>query len=202
MKKSETIGALAAALAKAQGEMKPASFNRMNPHFKNKYADLTAIWDAIRAPLSKHGLSIIQALSENEKGPIIETTLAHSSGEFVASETPLLFQQQNMQGMGSAITYARRYALSAIVGISADEDDDANASDPKPQQQIKTISKVFVAGEREREAVLKLAAARGITNEQVGNLISNKFSKDKLVQLTKDEYISLLSMLEAGAFNQ
>lgn len=124
---SESIGTLAAALAKAQGEIENAKFNRVNPHFKNKYADLTAIFDAVRSPLSKNGLAVTQTIEVRETGMILSTKLMHSSGEWLGSEYPLPVSARP-QEFGSALTYAKRYSLASIVGVSADEDDDANAA--------------------------------------------------------------------------
>lgn len=124
---SETIGAIAAALAKAQGEIENAKFNRVNPHFKNKYADLTAIFDAVRAPLSKNELAVTQTIEVREAGMVLSTKLMHSSGEWLGSEYPLPMSARP-QEFGSALTYAKRYSLASIVGVSADEDDDANAA--------------------------------------------------------------------------
>jgi hypothetical protein len=126
---SETIGTLASALAKAQGEFGAAKFNRVNPHFKSKYADLTAVIDAIRAPLSKNGIAWVQTIEPvNGAGMVLTTTLVHGeSGEWVRSIYPLPAATAPQQ-FGSALTYAKRYSLAAIVGVSADEDDDANVA--------------------------------------------------------------------------
>ena len=123
---SENTNELAKALAIAQGQMKAASFNRINPHFKNKYADLAAIIEAIRDPLSKSGLGRTQIIESDGNGGLhLKTTLWHQSGQWVSSLYPLPVGAKP-QEMGSALTYARRYSLSAIVGIASDEDDDAN----------------------------------------------------------------------------
>lgn len=128
MNQSEGIAELSKALASAQGEMTAAIFNRINPHFKNKYADLAAIWDAIRKPLSKYGLSVTQTMEAiNGAGLMLVTTLRHSSGQWISSFQPLPTTPRP-QEFGSALTYARRYSLSAIVGIAAEEDDDANTA--------------------------------------------------------------------------
>jgi hypothetical protein len=125
---SETIGTLASALAKAQGEFGAAKFNRVNPHFKSKYADLTAVIEAIRAPLSKNGIAWVQTIEPANGGMVLTTTLVHGeSGEWVRSIYPLPAATAPQQ-FGSALTYAKRYSLAALVGISADEDDDANTA--------------------------------------------------------------------------
>lgn len=123
---SET-GALAAALAKAQAVMKSAKFNKQNPHFKNRYADLASIIEATRKPLTDNGLSITQATEVNGHGFGLRTTLRHSSGESVDAFYPLPANAKP-QELGSALTYARRYSLSSIVCIAADDDDDAEAA--------------------------------------------------------------------------
>ncbi len=123
---------LAEALAKAQGEMKPAHFDKENPHFKSRYATLSSIVEAIRGPLSKYGLSYIQRVEETEKGLNLVTVLMHSSGEREIGIVPLLVSKQDMQGLGSAITYARRFGLSSMVGAVAEEDDDGNAAVKEP----------------------------------------------------------------------
>lgn len=143
MIKSESIKELSAALAKAQGEMKPAGMDSNNPHFRSKYASLASIWDAARGPLSRNGLAVIQALGVDDRGGVVlTTTLAHSSGEWVESVYPVNPVKNDPQGLGSACTYAKRYSLSALVGIVADEDDDGNeASRPiSPQNRPQSVS--------------------------------------------------------------
>jgi len=128
--KSEKIDALAMALAKAQSEMKDAVLCKVNPHFKNKYADLPAVREAITAPLTKHGIAVTQTMDADENGrSYIVTTLMHTSGQWISGRTPILVEKTTMQALGSGITYARRYALAAICGIASDEDDDAEAAD-------------------------------------------------------------------------
>ena len=138
---SETTNELSAALAKAQGEMKAATFNKINPHFKNRYADLAAVVDAIRVPLSSHGLSYTQTTEVREGGFVLVTTLRHASGQWVASEYPLPVGAKP-QELGSALTYARRYSLSAIACIAADEDDDAEGANGQPSSVPKAVPRI------------------------------------------------------------
>jgi len=126
MKTSAEISELAAALAAAQGMMENAIMNRTNPHFKTKYADLAAVLNAARKPLSANGLAIVQTIGDG----VLHTRLLHTSGQWIASEHPLPMSGKP-QEIGSALTYARRYSLSALIGIAADEDDDANAAQKK-----------------------------------------------------------------------
>ena len=129
MKHSESIAALAAALAKAQLQIEPASKNATNPHFRSHYADLASIWDACRGPLNTNGLSIVQFPCDGEVGRTgLCTMLLHSSGEYISEVVTTRSQKDDPQGLGSALTYLRRYALAAVVGVTATEDDDGNAA--------------------------------------------------------------------------
>jgi ERF superfamily len=133
MQTSEQINELATALAKAQGEITGALKDSLNPAFKrpgqdgSKYADLASCWDACRAPLSKNGLSVVQGTQVTDGNLYLMTRLLHSSGQWMGSMTPVTPKDDSPQGMGSALTYARRYALTAMVGI-AQIDDDGNAA--------------------------------------------------------------------------
>ena len=130
---SEQINEIAKALAAAQAKIESAAMDRINPHFKSKYADLASIIDSIRQPLSANGLSVAQTTEIREGGMILRTMLMHSSGQWIASEYPLP-QTARPQELGSALTYARRYSLSSIICNSADEDDDANAAEDGKQK--------------------------------------------------------------------
>lgn len=135
---SQTISEIAKALAKAQGEFDTAKKSATNPHFRSKYADLTAVWDALRDILPKFGLSVIQSLMPQDDGKtLLITTLLHSSGEWFKSYAPLMIDKANSQGMGSAISYMRRYSLAAICGIVQDDDDGNAASKPiVPEKRV------------------------------------------------------------------
>jgi hypothetical protein len=130
MNRSESIGKLAAALAKAQGAMHGAMKDSKNPHFNSRYADLASIVDAAREPLAQNEISVVQNAGRPESGLVSMTTLLlHSSGEWLESD-PLVVQAKDAgpQAVGSCLTYLRRYQLAAMVGI-APEDDDAEAGE-------------------------------------------------------------------------
>lgn len=133
---SPTLAKLAEALSKAQGEMEGARKGNVNPHFKNKYADLASIWDACREPLSKHGLSVVQPVTSSGPTVTVTTILLHASGEFLSSDLTMTPQQATPQGVGSCITYARRYALAAMVGIAPEDDDGQAASQPEKPRAV------------------------------------------------------------------
>lgn len=126
---------IAAALAKAQTEMGKALKQSNNPHFKSKYADLGNVMDACLPALNAAGIAVIQPTGEDDHGRFVETVLIHESGESLTCRVPLILNKNDMQGYGSAVTYARRYGLMAMAGI-APEDDDGNAAAkaaPKPE---------------------------------------------------------------------
>ena len=124
---SESIAALAAALSKAQADITGALKDSSNPFYKSRYADLASCWDACRKQLAANGLCVIQTTNTTDAGVVLVTTLAHSSGEWMRGTLPVVTKDNGPQAQGSGITYARRYALAAIVGL-AQIDDDAEAA--------------------------------------------------------------------------
>src|SRR5580765_4580732 len=138
---SEQIDKLATALSKAQAVMEAAAKNKRNPHFNSAYADLASIIESVRKPLTDNGLAFTQTIQTMQTGLSLETTLLHTSGQWLRSEYPLI--QGTAQQTGSSLTYARRYSLSSIAGIAADEDDDgaaatkANGSRAQPRKPPK-----------------------------------------------------------------
>ena len=118
---------IAAALAAAQAEMGKALKQANNPHFRSKYADLGAVMDACLPALNKNGIALIQPTVDGDGGRYVKTVLLHASGETLECRVPLIVQKNDMQGYGSAVTYARRYGLMCMAGI-APEDDDGNAA--------------------------------------------------------------------------
>ncbi len=111
------------ALAQAQGSMEGAKKDSTNPFFKSKYADLASVWDACREPLFKNGLSIVQLTQVSGTETHLITMLCHSSGQWMKSVTPLPIDKKDPQTMGKCITYCRRYALAAMVGVYQEDDD-------------------------------------------------------------------------------
>jgi hypothetical protein len=137
---SKQVTELFTALAKAQGEIKPALKDKFNSFLKNKYASLDSIWNVCRKPLSDNGLSVTQWPMVRNEMLVMNQMLIHSSGQFIKYD-PLVIkiEKLNAQGVGIAITYARRYMLSAALGITSDEDDDAQgiSGDIPPDNQRK-----------------------------------------------------------------
>jgi len=126
---------IATAFVKAQKEFGPALKSSTNPHFKSKYADLSACVEAVIDALNNNGIGMMQKLYENATGVSVETIFLHESGETL--ECGVLHvpaSKQDPQGYGSALTYARRYSLMSACGI-APEDDDGNMASRKPESK-------------------------------------------------------------------
>jgi hypothetical protein len=168
MNKSESIAALAAALAKAQGQIKVALKDSANPFYKSRYADLTSVWAACREPLSTNGLSVVQIPFDTGNESVgLETILLHESGEFITGQVSAPLMKLDPQGVGSALTYLRRYGLSAMVGIVADDDDDGNAaSQPRQPQQPPKTTEAALRGELLKQAE-KLAKVAGYSDAKI-----------------------------------
>ncbi len=132
MKLSEQTNDLFSALSKAQGEIKPAELDGSNPHLKSRYASITSIKASYQEALAKHGLVLTQMVESCDSGFTLNTLLGHSSGQWMSSEFKLLLAKQDMQGLGSTLTYARRQTACAILGI-VDHDD---VADPNVSKDI------------------------------------------------------------------
>jgi hypothetical protein len=134
MKQSEQVDKIIPAFIAFQSDMPSVPKDGNNPHFKSKYATLGAITEATRPHLAKHGLGFMQWMSNREGYQLIVTRIMHTSGQWMEDEGYILNPTKNdPQGMGSAVTYARRYTLGASLGIITEDDDDGNrASEPAP----------------------------------------------------------------------
>jgi hypothetical protein len=133
MSRSEQINELAASLAVAQGAMSVAIKDSTNPHFKSRYADLASVIDAVRPHLSANGICFVQEPTTEAGMVVVETTLYHKSGQWISSKLSVACKDLSPQPVGSATTYARRYALMAICGIAPAEDDDGESAQGRPQ---------------------------------------------------------------------
>lgn len=130
---SEGKGDLFAAISNAQAEFSTVAKNATNPHFKSKFAPLDTIIEMIRPILPKHGLAVMQFTDIADAGIVVETVITHSSGQYISGALAMPVVKQDPQGYGSALTYGRRYALAAALGIVSDEDVDGNGSAEKPK---------------------------------------------------------------------
>ena len=147
MFKSDSLAALAPALVKAQQKMGAALKDSKNPFFKSKYADLNSIIDAAIPALNEEGIAVLQSPGlNNDGGSIINTILLHTSGEFIAGQSKVVAAKQNdPQSEGSAVTYARRYGLQAMVTLKAEDDDGEGAMGRKPTVETKATNAVVTA---------------------------------------------------------
>jgi hypothetical protein len=132
MMQSEHINELAAALAKAQRTLKAAVKDSTNPHFRSRYADLASVWSAWQEAGPAHGLAITQTTAVRDGGIVLITQMSHSSGQWIRGEYPLNPIKNDPQGLGSVLTYARRYNLAAITGVCPDDDDSEGAMGRNP----------------------------------------------------------------------
>lgn len=159
MDKSDSIKELASALAKAQPAIEGATKDKNNPAFRSKYADLSSVTEAIAEPLKIHGLSYVQVSHDRENAAAIETILLHSSGEWLsAGIVAVPVTKHDAHGYGSALTYARRYSLSAAFGV-VPEDDDGNAA-------AKSAPRQMHGAERAADGAGKITPASGMLEKQ------------------------------------
>jgi ERF superfamily protein len=143
-RRSARIGRIAAAMAKAQGVMKGALKDSANPFFKSKYADLASVWADCRQPLSDNQIAVFQMPAATGNKVTITTLLAHPSDEWVENELTMESKDASPQGVGSAITYARRYALAAMVG-AYQIDDDGEQAQGRDKQPDDTAAKLLAS---------------------------------------------------------
>jgi len=139
MIQSESIANLTLALSIVQGKMSHAVKDSANPFFKSKYADLESVWDACRSLLAENGLAVMQfpgLYTDHDKSMSLTTIISHKSGEFISQEMSVPVTKADAQGAGSAITYMRRYALAAVVGVVQADDDGNAASNPQSKPAV------------------------------------------------------------------
>lgn len=217
MNKSESIKELAIALAKFQGEVtNPTNSETVTVKTKSgasysyKYAPLDEILKLVRPILSKNGLAIVQIPHSTGKEMCITTTLLHSSGEWI--EYPplsLMATDLSPQSAGSVITYGRRYALSAILGIASDDDNDANNVEPptqpnsqskpkseqKQDEDLKTIKDNSMANDAQLKLIYKLVKEKNYSGESMSKYIKTAYNKNSSEELNRQEAIEVINML-------
>lgn len=200
MQKSESIKNIAKALAAFQADVKNPTNTETNPFFKSKYAPLNDILNLVRPLLSKHGLSVLQSPSGDGQNVTVTTLITHESGEWIESD-PLTLKadKATAQGAGSAITYARRYALSAMLGISSEDDDDGNfasgSNNVTPIPEKEAAPRSDKATSKQLKKLYAMANNLKIPAEEMKELISIRYKKDSSKDLTKAEISELIDEL-------
>lgn len=204
MNKSESIANLAKALSAFQAEVPNPKNTANNPFFKSKYAPLCDVLTLVRPLLTKHGLSIVQFPSGSGDNITITTSLLHSSGEWIEGD-PLILKadKATAQGAGSAISYGRRYSVSAVLGISSEDDDDGNHAtgngEPKPQTNKpappKQEPKVNKATEAQIKKMFASAKQRGVPDSSLKARVA-EFGKSSSRDLTVEECSQIITWIE------
>ena len=203
MLKSEQINDLAAALAKAQGQIEGAKKSSSNPFFKSKYADLAECWNTCREALTANEISVIQMPEEiNENGRLnITTMLAHSSGQYISSTLTMTVTKLDPQAIGSAITYGRRYALAAMVGLAQEDDDGEKAMARQEKKDKKPVeSPINITSVSENGAVRFINGVQCQIQDKNGDWHDVEFLKIEVLEklLNDDKYVNAHEAIRAA----
>lgn len=194
---SDSITQIAAALAKAQGAMQHASKDQTNPHFRQKYADLASVIDAVREPFAKNGLSFMQRTSTIDSGVTVTTILLHESGEWISDTgLPVPVSKNDAQGVGSALTYGRRYTLMAMAGLAPD-DDDGNAAAAAKYEPPKAATVKKLTAKQMSTLVEKLVQS-GMTKPEAAKAASG-ITPDKYTEAVKRADARIAEAAEAAS---
>jgi hypothetical protein len=190
---SPELDKLAAAMAAAQAEMPAAPADATNPHFKSRYADLASVWGACRGVLSKHGLSVVQCPGGDSQNCVLTTYLLHSSGQWIRTDA-VTAVKEGPQPYGAALTYLRRYSLSAMVGVVSEEDDDGETAQRAAREQPKAANggggPISDAQRKRMFAIAKERAARlpGVSAEEIVRSLLAKRKLDSSKDVPRDLY--------------
>lgn len=203
MLKSEQVNELAAALAKAQGQLEGAKKSSSNPFFKSKYADLAECWNTCREALTANEISVIQMPEEiNENGRLnITTMLAHSSGQYISSTLTMTVTKLDPQAIGSAITYGRRYALAAMVGLAQEDDDGEKAMARQEKKDKKPVeSPINITSVSENGAVRFINGVQCQIQDKNGDWHDVEFLKIEVLEklLNDDKYVNAHEAIRAA----
>lgn len=197
----ETTPKLAAALVKAQATLKPARKVKENPHLRSKYADLAAVWEACCDALTENGIAIVQAPVYRDGVFLLKTTLLHESGESMSGEYFVRPSKEDPQGYGSAVTYARRYSLAAMVGIVTEDDDGNRASQrgKAPTAALDKVKSTLTKGgdetisEREQKDLFNAWRQAGRSNEDVAAHLRDAYGISSTKEIKAKDYLSVLA---------
>jgi hypothetical protein len=194
--KSESITELTKALVRIQAALKPAVRDKTNPFLKSRYADLSAVWDVCRSLLQENGLAVVQVCGQAGEGSYLETILSHESGEWISGKYPLKpVRADDPQALGSAVTYARRYSLAAVLGIVTEDDDAEGAMDRQPAANTKQsvrptparLSDVPVKNPASREQLNQLDVLKKAGKNLKGKVEGYRWKVAKLSDLSFEQ---------------
>lgn len=211
MKSSEKIDKLCEAMVKAQAEIKAPHLDSTGDtgKYKYRYASLGVVRDAIVPVFNRHALYVMQCPGSGERGPSLTTLIFHASGQWLELDDLVMpVQKQDAQGYGSALTYARRYALLAIAGVVADEDDDAEGASSLPKEGASRPPKAQPATKDapektgpamatipQREAMVALKEQLKMSDEGFVNMLKTEFKCARTKELTGEQAERFLEML-------
>jgi hypothetical protein len=199
---SETTATLCAALVAAQAGLKPIAKDGKNPAFRSRYATLDGIMETVRPALAAHGLAVVQGVVHPETGEggrlvgiMVETRLVHTSGEWLASVVPVPVAKGDAHGLGSALSYGRRYGISALLALSTDEDDDGNAAAKAPpaKPQAKPAPAAPAPGQRLHDRVPTTPPPEGMSLAKAETV---ELKGQRLIDMTPDRLDKLRAWAE------
>ncbi len=211
MNKSESVTELSAALAKAQAGIANAAKEGTNPHFNHGYATLKSVWQVCKTPLTDNGLSVVQSPEVEAQTVKVTTTLLHKSGQWIESSITMPVKKWDCQGIGSAITYARRYALAAMVGVAPEDDDDdgeaavnyhqkaqppANQQRNQQQQQSQPAQQKPQDEKTDYQKVSSFLKAAGCDSKETAELVLDLIAPGQTVETIKNEEIASFVLAE------
>lgn len=196
METSPTIGEIAKALTKFQSEVQVVKKDGENPHFKSKFATLENIIETIRKPLAENKLSFVQMpTGDNE----LATIIMHESGEYIRSTAKMELAKHDPQGQGSGITYMRRYALAAALGLATEEDDDGNQASNAPAgktQPARPVAKPTKAVDPRKTKIASLVKKLDGAKFDVTTLVKRVKQLTDL-DVAPDNFDKIIARLEA-----
>lgn len=174
------------AFIKAQAEMPPVKFDKVNPHFKNEYASLGALLAACVPALNKNDIALTQPIQRTDNGDLLVTTrITHKSGTF--QDSSYLVPRDKPQQMGSGITYGRRYTLQALLGIAGEEDDDGNLANETAPAKLKANGKPKGPNTDDLRDLVRAGTSRGVTPEEMTEYVQTHFKVDSVREITPEQ---------------
>jgi len=202
---TENLSELVSALVKAQAEFTAIPKDSANPFFKSKYAGLPIVVETAAPILAKHGLAVSQHVAIEDGQDVLITYLLHTSGQHLAHAMRLHLVKDDPQGQGSAITYARRYAYMAVLGLVADDDDDGNAASRRQSSKVagkpvKVTKPTGAITVEQVESIKARAAAANLSGEPLRSLVAEAVGRSVSAyqDLTIDEAGLVLAAIGAA----